>query len=196
MQRSRRSHDERSQDGGAAMTTVAGTDRRELVYERVVAGLREAGVGFAASLPDDWVLPMCRVLDRTGVQHVRVAREPEIIGLCCGSFFAGVRAVGVMGATGFLTCASEIASLSRRYQIPLVLVVSQRGTVYDHQIFQEVQGRTARPVADALGIRSVVLDRAEKVDLVADAVESARVQKRPVVLWMSKALLTDRPAES
>jgi sulfopyruvate decarboxylase TPP-binding subunit len=180
------------------VTTIAASmDRRELVYERLVAGLREAGVGFAASLPDDWVLPLCQVLDRTpGVQHVRVAREPEIIGLCCGSFFAGVRAVGVMGATGFLTCASEIASLSRRYQIPLVLVVSQRGSLYDHQIFQEVQGRVARPIADALGIRSLVLDREEKLELVPDAVESARLQKRPLVLWMSKALLTNRPAES
>lgn len=179
------------------MTARAGTDRRELVYERLVVGLSEAGVGFAASLPDDWVLPMCRVLDRTdGVQHIRVSREPEIIGLCCGSFFAGVRAVGVMGATGFLTCASEIASLSRRYQIPLVLVVSQRGSVYDHQIFQEVQGRTARPVADALGIRSVVLDHEENLKLVPYAVESARVQKRPVVLWISKALLTNLSAQS
>jgi sulfopyruvate decarboxylase TPP-binding subunit len=179
------------------MADVAGTDRRELVYERVVAGLRQAGVGFAASLPDDWVLPLCQVLDRTEeIQHVRVAREPEIIGMCCGSFFAGVRAVGVMGATGFLTCASEIASLSRKYQIPLVLVVSQRGSIYDHQIFQEVQGRVSRPIADALGIRSLVLDREEKIELVPDAVESTRVQKRPLVLWMSKALLTNRPAES
>jgi sulfopyruvate decarboxylase subunit alpha len=176
--------------------TAAVTDQREAIYERIVAGLRQAGVGFAASLPDDWVLPMCRVLDREPeLRHVRVAREPEIVGMCCGSFLSGVPAVGVMGATGFLTCASEIASLSRRYQIPMTLVVSQRGTVYDHQIFQEVQGRTARPVADALGLRSLVLDRPDKLELVADAVESARLQKRPGVLWISKALLTGRPAE-
>lgn len=177
--------------------TAPVTDRREAIYERVVDGLRQAGVGFAASLPDDWVLPMCRVLDRTPeVRHVRVAREPEIIGMCCGSFLSGVTGVGVMGATGFLTCASEIASLSRRYQIPMVLVVSQRGTIHDHQIFQEVQGRTARPVADALGLRSLVLEREDQLELVADLVESARLQKRPGVLWMSKALLTGRPAGS
>lgn len=172
-------------------------DRRELVYERLATELRHAGVGFAASLPDDWVLPLCRVFDRdTKIQHVRVAREPEIIGLCSGSFFSGVRAVGVMGATGFLTCASELASLSRRYQIPMVLVVSQRGSIYDHQIFQEVQGRVTRPIADALGIRSIVLDREEKLNLVPDAVESAHLQKRPLVFWISKALLTNRPPEN
>lgn len=178
------------------MTVVEGTDRRERVYERLVAGLRDAGVGFAASLPDDWVLPLCRVLDRNeDIRHVRVAREPEIIGMCCGAFFGGVGAVGVMGATGFLTCASEIASLTRRYQIPLLLVVSQRGSVYDHQIFQEVQGRTARPVADALELVSLDIDSEEKLAIVSDAGEMARLQKRPVVLWISKALLLPHKEE-
>lgn len=172
------------------------TDRRELIYEQLVVQLRKADVTFAASLPDDWVLPLCGVLERTPeIRHLRVAREPEIIGLCCGSFFAGARAVGVMGATGFLTCVSEVATLSRRYQIPLVLVVSQRGSLDDHQVFQEVQGRTIRPVADALGLMALDLDHHEKLDLVPDAAETARLQKRPIVLWVSKALLRDRGGE-
>lgn len=178
------------------MTVAETTDRRNAVYEALVSGLREAGVSFAASLPDDWVLPLCYALDRApDITHVRVAREPEIIGLCCGSFFGGVVAVGVMGATGFMTCVSEIATLSRRYQIPLVLVVSQRGSIHDHQIFQEVQGRMVRPIADVLGLPSLVLDREEKISLVPDAVETSRLQKRPVVLWMSKALLTGKVSE-
>jgi sulfopyruvate decarboxylase TPP-binding subunit len=166
-------------------------DRRTAVYAQLIAGLREAGVGFAASLPDDWVAPLCDALDRApDIRHVRVAREPEIIGMCCGSFFSGVRSVGVMGATGFLACSSELATLSRRYQIPLVLVVSQRGTIDDHQVFQEVQGRVALPVADALGLRSVILDGPEALALAAPAVESARLQKRPLVVWIAKSLLT------
>lgn len=170
-------------------------DPRAAVYAHLIAGLREAGVSFAASLPDDWVAPLCDALDQVpDIRHVRVAREPEIIGMCCGSFFSGVRAVGVMGATGFLACTSELATLSRRYQIPLVLVVSQRGTIDDHQVFQEVQGRVAVPVADALGLRSVILDRPQALALAAPAVESARLQKRPLVLWIAKSLLTAPPA--
>ncbi|GAC1339529.1 MAG: thiamine pyrophosphate-binding protein [Candidatus Dormibacteria bacterium] len=175
------------------MTPPALADRRAAVYEALISGLREAGVSFAVSLPDDWVAPLCQALDTTpGMTHVRVAREPEIIGMCCGSFFGGVRAVGVMGATGFLACVSEIATLSRRYQIPLVLVVSQRGSLHDHQVFQEVQGRVIGPVANALGLPSLVLDSIDKLALVPAAVETSRLQKRPVVLWLSKALLTER----
>jgi sulfopyruvate decarboxylase subunit alpha len=179
------------------MTVAETAERRSAVYETLVSGLREAGISFAASLPDDWMVPLCSALDRApGITHVRVAREPEIIGLCCGSFFGGVRAVGVMGATGFLTCVSEVATLSRRYQIPMVLVVSQRGSIHDHQIFQEVQGRVVAPVADVLGLPSLLLDRAEKISLVPDAVETSRLQKRPMVLWISKTLLTERVAEA
>lgn len=173
------------------MTVAETADRRGAVYATLVSALRAAGVSFAASLPDDWVVPLCSALDREpAIMHVRVAREPEIIGLCAGSFFGGVRAVGVMGATGFLACVSEIATLSRRYQIPMVLVVSQRGTIHDHQVFQEVQGRVAAPIADVLGLPSLILDSDERIRLVPDAIETSRLQKRPMVLWIAKALLT------
>jgi hypothetical protein len=78
----------------------------------------------------------------------------------------------------------------------MVLVVSQRGSIHDHQIFQEVQGRVVAPVADVLGLPSLLLDRAEKISLVPDAVETSRLQKRPMVLWISKTLLTERVAEA
>jgi hypothetical protein len=46
-----------------------------------------------------------------------------------------------MGATGLLTCTGELATLNLRHQIPVFLIVSQRGSIDDHRIYQEVQGR-------------------------------------------------------
>src|SRR5712692_5735213 len=91
-------------------------------YQAMLGALKEAGVTLSACLPDDWVAPLADLLDdEPTVVSLRVAREPEIIAICSGAFFGGARAVGVMGATGFLTCISEIATLSLRHQIPLLL---------------------------------------------------------------------------
>lgn len=166
------------------------------VAQELLVQLRAAGVTFTASLPDDWMAPLLHELDAApDVTHVRVAREPEIVGMCCGAYFSGGRSVGILGATGFLACSSELATLSRRYQIPLVLLVSQRGSIYDPKAFQEVQGRVSRPVADALGLRSIDLDRREKLSIIPAAIENARVQKRPTILWLARALLTGQVSE-
>src|SRR4051812_28281958 len=74
------------------------------VHGAILQALKDSGVSLAASLPDDWVAPLADLLDaEPTIASVRVAREPEIVGMCCGAFFGGARAVGVLGATGFLT---------------------------------------------------------------------------------------------
>jgi sulfopyruvate decarboxylase subunit alpha len=167
-------------------------DRDKTLSADLINALVESGVTVAASLPDDWVSPILRGLDEhPDIRHIRVAREPEIIGICGGAFLGGSRAVGVMGATGFLTTICELATLGVKFQLPMFLMVSLRGGPYDTQVFQEVQWRTARRVADALELPSITLDRKEKLAQLPRAYEAFRIHKRPYIAWLSKSLLTD-----
>ncbi|MGH3005791.1 MAG: hypothetical protein ACRDOS_07820 [Gaiellaceae bacterium] len=161
------------------------------IYGDLFAAVKDAGVTVAASLPDDWVYPLLPLFDEDpAISHVRVSREPEIIGICSGAFFGGVRALGVMGATGFLACISEIVSLAIKQQIPVCLLVSLRGSILDHQVFQEIQSRKVLAIVDALGLRYLVLDRTEKLELIPHALQQSRLQKRPYILWLTKSLIT------
>ena len=109
--------------------------------------LKKCGISLAASLPDDWVAPLIqRIAADNSIRHVSVAREAEAIAICTGAFFGGVRAAALMGATGLLTCTGELATLNLRHAIPVFLIVSQRGTIDDHRIYQEVQGRRTKPL--------------------------------------------------
>jgi sulfopyruvate decarboxylase subunit alpha len=166
------------------------------IYRDLHGALRDMGVTLSAALPDDWVAPLITLLDEDDTMtSVRVSREPEIIGICSGCFFGGVKSVGIMGATGFLTCVSEICTLNMRHQIPLFLIVSMRGRLYDPQVFQEVQGRTLLPVIETLGLPYLILDVPSKVRLLGRAYEHARLQKRPLVVCLSKALVTGEVSE-
>jgi sulfopyruvate decarboxylase subunit alpha len=166
------------------------------IYREILEGLKQAGVTLSASLPDDWVAPLADLLDEDEtITSLRVAREPEIVGICSGAFFGGVRAVGVLGATGFLTCISEIATLNLRHHIPALLVVSLRGGLHDFQVFQEVQGRTLLPQLETLGLPHLVLDARPKIALIPRAYQQACLQKRPYVVCLSKALLTEQVSE-
>ncbi len=168
----------------------------QAVYLALLESLRQAGVTLSAALPDDWVAPLADLLDaQPDVTSLRVAREPEIVAICSGAFFGGARAVGIMGATGFLACVSEIATLNLRHQIPVFLVVSLRGGLHDLQVFQELQGRVFVPLLRTLDLPHLVLDRPEKVALLPQAYEYGRLHKRPYVVCLSKALVTGQVSE-
>jgi sulfopyruvate decarboxylase subunit alpha len=152
--------------------------------------INKCGITLAASLPDDWVAPLItRIAADNRIRHVPVAREAEAIAICSGAFFGGVRAVALMGATGLLTCTGELATLNLRHQIPVFLIVSQRGTIDDHRIYQEVQGRRTIPLLEMYDFPYHVVDRPDDISCIPDAYETCRLQKRPFVLFLARKLV-------
>jgi len=160
------------------------------VAERIHAELMKAGVRLAATLPDDWVAPLIRKLaSDPAIRHVPVAREAEAVAICSGAFFGGVRSVAVMGNTGLLTCTGELATLNLRHQIPVFCIVSQRGSLDDHRVYQEVQGRRTLPLLAAYDFPYHVLDKADELACIPDAYETCRLQKRPFILFLTRRLV-------
>lgn len=160
------------------------------VAERICAELMKIGVRLAATLPDDWVAPLIRrIAAEPSIRHVPVAREAEAVAVCSGAFFGGVRSVAVMGNTGLLTCTGELATLNLRHQIPVFCIVSQRGSIDDHRVYQEVQGRRTVSLLQAYDFPYKVVDQADDLSCIPDAYEACRLQKRPFILFLTRRLV-------
>lgn len=152
--------------------------------------LTKVGIGLAATLPDDWVAPLIKRIAGDGsIKHIPVARESEAVAIASGALFGGVKSVAIMGATGLMTCTGELATLNLRHQIPLFCLVSRRGSIEDHRIYQEVQGRRLLHVLDAYDFPYIVLDKREQVSSIPDAYEACRIQKRPFFVFLSHKLI-------
>lgn len=159
-------------------------------YELIHRELTRIGIKLAATLPDDWVGPLIRRIDADpAIRHVPVARESEAVVVASGAFFAGAKSVAVIGNTGLLTCTGELATLNLRHQIPVFLIVSQRGSIDDHRIYQEVQGRRTLPLLQAYDFPYHIVDRPDEVSSIPDAFETCRMQKRPFVLFLTRRLV-------
>jgi sulfopyruvate decarboxylase TPP-binding subunit len=162
-------------------------------HERLHAELKTCGVKIAASLPDDWVAPLIRRIDADpDIRHVPVAREAEAVVIASGAFFGGVRSVAIMGNTGLLTCTGELATLNLRHQIPVFCIVSMRGSIDDHQIYQEVQGRRTIALLQAYDFPFHVVDTVDELGCIPDAYQWCRLQKRPFILFLSRGLVKGR----
>jgi len=160
------------------------------IAQRIHAELVRAGVRLAATLPDDWVAPLIQKLAADpAIRHVPVAREAEAVAICSGAFFGGVRSVAVMGNTGLLTCTGELATLNLRHQIPVFCIVSQRGSIDDHRVYQEVQGRRTLALLQAYDFPYHVVDAPEELGCIPDAYETCRLQKRPFILFLTRKLV-------
>jgi sulfopyruvate decarboxylase subunit alpha len=160
------------------------------VSDQIHAQLVKAGVRLAATLPDDWIGGLIRRVARdNAIHHIPVAREAETIAICAGAFFGGVRSVAIIGNTGLLTCTGEMATLCLRHAIPVFCIVSDRGSIDDHMVYQEVQGRRTIPLLEAYDFPYRVIDKPAELEAIPDAYEWHRLQKRPFVLFLTKKLL-------
>ena len=117
------------------------------------------------------------------------AREEEAVGIVSGAWMAGLRGAVLMQTSGFATLANVLASLAMPYQIPLIMFVSERGTLGEFNYGQSLVCRTMRPVLDSLAIEHHTCTRLDEFEFIADrSIKQAITTQAPVALILSPLL--------
>ena len=117
------------------------------------------------------------------------AREEEAVGIVSGAWMGGVRGAVLMQTSGFATLANVLASLAIPYQIPLIMFVSERGTLGEFNYGQSVVCRTMRPVLDSLAMEHHTITRLDELEFIVDrSIKQAVATQAPVALILSPLL--------
>lgn len=164
-------------------------------HEPVVKALKANDVRLVAYIPDNVLSPLIRAVhEDTWFTPLCPAREEEAVGIVAGAYLAGLRGVALMQTSGFATLPNALASLVVPYRIPLLMIVSERGTLGDHQLGQAIVCRTLRPVLETLGIEHFAIERLDDVEFVIDAmIRQAYATQAPAAIILSP-LLTRKAA--
>jgi sulfopyruvate decarboxylase alpha subunit len=118
-----------------------------------------------------------------------VAREEEGLGIIAGALMGGRRGILLMQTSGFATLANSLASLPVPYQIPTLMIVSERGTLGEFNIGQQMVARTMRPVLDTLLIESPTITRLDECEFILDrAMTQAWATQSPCCFILSPLL--------
>ena len=116
-------------------------------------------------------------------------REEEAVGIIAGAWTGGMRGIVLMQTSGFATLPNAIASLALPYQIPLMMMVSERGTLGEFNFGQALVCRTMRPVLEALAIEHHTIARLDEVEFIVDrSIKQAVATQAPVALILSPLL--------
>ena len=164
-------------------------------HERVVKALKANDVRLVTYIPDNVLAPLIRAVhEDPWFMTICPAREEEAVGIVAGAWMAGLRGIVLMQTSGFATLPNALASLVVPYQMPVLMMISERGTLGDHQLGQAVVCRTMRPVLQTLGIEHFAIDRLEDVEfVVASMIRQAYATQAPAAIILSP-LLTKKPA--
>ena len=164
-------------------------------YAMVADVLKANEVRLIAYVPDNVLAPLIRTLHADPwFTVVCPAREEEAVGIVTGAHMAGLRGITLMQTSGFATIVNSLASLAVPYQIPLLMMISERGTLGDFQLGQAIVCRTLRPVLETLGIEHFAITRLDDVEFVVDRmIKQAFATQAPAAMILSP-LLTKRTA--
>jgi sulfopyruvate decarboxylase alpha subunit len=156
----------------------------------VLDTLKSNQVRLVTYVPDKVLAPLIAAAEAdAGLTTLCTTREEEAVGVVTGAWMAGMRGVVLMQTSGFGTLANAIASLAVPYQIPLVMVVSERGTLGEYNLGQALVAKTMRPVLDALAIEHHTLTRLDEVEFIVDrTLKQAFATQAPACLILSPLL--------
>jgi sulfopyruvate decarboxylase alpha subunit len=147
-------------------------------------------IRLAAYVPDNVLRPLLADIDADpSFDAFAVTREEEGLGIVCGAWMSGLRGVLLMQSSGFATLANVLASLPVAFQIPALMIISERGTLGEFNYGQALVCKTIRPVLDSLAVEHHTCSRLDELEFVADrTIRQAIATQAPAALILSPLL--------
>ncbi len=158
--------------------------------------LKENNVRLVTYVPDNVLSPLIRALHADPFfTTFCCTREEEAVGIATGAWMGGMLGVVLMQTSGYATLPNALASLAVPYQIPLLMIISERGSLGEFNLGQAMVCRTMRPSLDSMGIETHTLRRLDEVEFVVDRTISQAVATQAPAAIILNALLTGGKVE-
>ncbi|PKL66792.1 MAG: sulfopyruvate decarboxylase subunit alpha [Methanobacteriales archaeon HGW-Methanobacteriales-1] len=122
-------------------------DSTQAVYQ----ALKEAGINFIVSIPCVNLGKLLEMVecDRE-ITHLPVTREEEGFGIAAGAYMGGMKPAILMQNSGLGNSVNVLASLYQLYKIPILMVMSHRGTEGEFMSAQIPMGKATPRILESL----------------------------------------------
>ena len=161
--------------------------------EIVVRVLKANAVRLVTYVPDKVLAPLLKRIHADDYFTVICpAREEEALGIVSGAYMAGMRGIVLMQTSGFATLPNALASLALPYQIPVLMMISERGTLGDFQLGQVMVCRTMRPILNSMNIENHAIERLDDVEFIVERMIRQAYATQAAAAMILSPLLTNR----
>jgi sulfopyruvate decarboxylase subunit alpha len=153
--------------------------------DRLYELLKSSGLDFFVSVPCKLLGDLLDKLavDKT-VIYTPVSREEEGVGLACGAYLAGRQPAVVMQNSGFGNSINAVLSLLNYYKIPVVFVVSHRGSPGEPIKAQKMMGGAIKELLRVADVACVDVPNQAALEQVRPAISLARQEGRSLAILL------------
>ncbi|MCC5647377.1 phosphonopyruvate decarboxylase [Nostoc sp. CHAB 5824] len=168
--------------------------------EEFVEAARNLGFGWYTGVPCSFLTPFINyVINDVQLRYISAANEGDAVAIAAGAAIAGKPAVVMMQNSGLGNAVNPLTSLTYIFRIPLLLICTLRGDVYDglrlRQLQDEPQHELMGQITDKL-LETMTIpweffptDTAEIEPVLQRATAYMRQERRPYALIMRKGAI-------
>lgn len=174
----------------AAGAPPAGQATAQLSGARIIAAIKEAGVGTILSVPDlhtshGLLMPIAKDPE---LRLIRVCKEDECLGIAAGLSYSNTRALILIQYTGFLYAMNAIRAIAVEHKMPICLMVGLLGNKPGEQPATSRRAglRVIQPMLDLLGIPRDLIDTDADVSRIAPAIREAYETPHPTAILIGR----------
>jgi sulfopyruvate decarboxylase subunit alpha len=151
--------------------------------------IKNSGIDLILSVPCDMLKGLINEIENAKeISYVPVTREEEGVGIAAGAYLGGYKPLILMQNSGLGNSINAIKSLLELYEIPVIFMMSHRGTEGEKISAQIPMGKVLLDLLDCIGIESLIINSHTKIINIEKAVKKSKETSKPIALILERAL--------
>ncbi len=162
------------------------------ISKKIINSLKKSGVNFYLSVPCKLLANMIKILEQDKeVYYSSVPREEEGMGICAGAYLGNKLPCMIMQNTGIGNSVNAIVSLLQLYNIPVVFLISYRGTPGETVGAQAGMAKITKSILNTLNIPILHCSSDRDLDKITTFTNHAKIIESPVAILCDFDLMKD-----
>ena len=162
------------------------------ISQKIVTNLKEGGADFFLSVPCKLLANMITILENDkDIYYSAIPREEEGMGICAGAYLGNKLPCIMMQNTGIGNSVNSIVSLLQLYQMPVVFLISYRGTHGEPVGAQGGMASVTEDILNTLRIPMLHCNIEQDLNKISTFTNHAKVIESPVAVLCNFNLMKD-----
>ena len=162
------------------------------ISKKIIKNLKMGGVNFYLSVPCKLLANMIEILEKDkSIYYSSVPREEEGMGICAGAYLGRKLPCIMMQNTGLGNSVNAIVSLLQLYNLPVIFLVSYRGTPGEQVSAQGGMAKITKEILDTLKIPTLHCSSEKDLDNITTYTNHAKIMESPVAILCDFQLMKD-----
>ena len=162
------------------------------ISKKIINNLKKGGVDFYLSVPCKLLANMINILEKDkDVYYSAVPREEEGMGICAGAFLGNKFPCLMMQNTGIGNSVNAIVSLLQLYNLPVVFLISYRGTPGETVAAQGGMAEITEEILSKLKIPMLICSTEKDLKKITTYTNHAKIMETPIAILFDNQFMKE-----